>query len=205
MDFATESRRTQVLVWLIWAIACLIFIALPEQAVVSEGSVIGLPSLVGIVTHDSRNGPLFPWQPRHRWRKWAWRRYCALRQAHRRALWLAWLARLALTGASNKKTLENFACAARHISERPDPPLVVASTLLVPGYVDVEEVSKIASFIASFDPSIPYALLGFHPHFYMPDLPRTSVRHADEAEAAARAAGLTNVRIGNRHLLSRAY
>jgi len=35
----------------------------------------------------------------------------------------------------------------------------------------------------------------------MPDLPRTSVRHAEEAEAAARAAGLTNVRIGNRHLL----
>jgi len=112
---------------------------------------------------------------------------------------------LALTGVSNKRTLENFARAARHIPERPEPPLVVASTLLVPGYVDVKEVSQIASFIASFDPSIPYALLGFHPHFYMPDLPRTSVRHAEEAEAAARAAGLTNVRIGNRHLLSRAY
>ena len=106
---------------------------------------------------------------------------------------------------SNKRTLENFARAARHIPERPEPPLVVASTLLVPGYVDAKEVSEIASFIASFDPSIPYALLGFHPHFYMPDLPRTSVRHAEEAEAAARAAGLTNVRIGNRHLLSRAY
>jgi pyruvate formate lyase activating enzyme len=112
---------------------------------------------------------------------------------------------LALAGVSNKRTLENFARAARHIPERPDPPLVVASTLLVPGYVDAKEVSQIASFIASLDPSIPYALLGFHPHFYMPDLPRTSMRHADEAEAAARAAGLTNVRIGNRHLLSRAY
>ena len=99
MNLATESRRTQVLVWLIWAIACLVFMALPEQAVVSEGSVIGLPSLVGIVTHDPRNGLLFPWQPRHRWRKWAWRRYCALRQAHRRAIWAACLARLALTGA----------------------------------------------------------------------------------------------------------
>lgn len=112
---------------------------------------------------------------------------------------------LALTGVSNKRTLENFARAARHIPERLEPPLVVASTLLVPGYVDVKEVSDIASFIASFDPAIPYALLGFHPHFYMPDLPRTSVRHAEEAEAAAHAAGLINVRIGNRHLLSRAY
>jgi len=122
---------------------------------------------------------------------------------------------LALTGVSNKRTLENFARAVRYIPERPEslglrtkgpePPLVVASTLLVPGYVDVKEVARIASFIASLNPAIPYALLGFHPHFYMPDLPRTSVRHADAAEAAARAAGLTNVRIGNRHLLSRAY
>jgi hypothetical protein len=36
----------------------------------------------------------------------------------------------------------------------------------------------------------------------MRDLPRTSLAHAQAAEAAARAAGLTNVRIGNRHLLS---
>jgi len=112
---------------------------------------------------------------------------------------------LALTGVSNKRMLENFARTAKHIPERPEPPLIVASTLLVPGYVDAKEVSEIASFIASLDPTIPYALLGFHPHFYMPDLPRTSVRHADAAEAAALAAGLTNVRIGNRHLLSRAY
>ncbi len=48
---------------------------------------------------------------------------------------------------------------------------------------------------------IPYVLLGFAPNFYMPDLPCTSVRQAEEAEDAARAAGLTQVRIGNRHLL----
>ncbi|MFQ5854928.1 MAG: radical SAM protein [Anaerolineae bacterium] len=111
----------------------------------------------------------------------------------------------ALTGASNRRTLGNFARAARRFDERPEPPLVVASTLLVPGYVDAAEVGRIARFIADLNPSIPYALLGFGPHFYMPDLPRTSVRHADAAEAAARAAGLTNVRVGNRHLLSRDY
>ena len=112
---------------------------------------------------------------------------------------------LALTGVSNRRTLENFRRAARRIPERPDPPLVVASTLLVPGYVEADEVGRIARFIADNDPSIPYALLGFHPHFFVPDLPRTSVRHAEEAEAAARAAGLTRVRVGNRHLLSRDY
>jgi pyruvate formate lyase activating enzyme len=112
---------------------------------------------------------------------------------------------LALTGVTNRRTLENFRRAVRRIPERPELPLVIASTLLVPGYVDAQEVGRIARFIAEIDPAIPYALLGFHPHFFVPDLPRTSVRHAEEAEAAARAAGLHRVRIGNRHLLSRAY
>jgi pyruvate formate lyase activating enzyme len=111
----------------------------------------------------------------------------------------------ALTGASNRQTLENFARAAARFNERPTPPAVVASTLLVPGYVDVDEVGRIARFIAELNPAIPYALLGFAPHFLFPDLPRTSVRHAEEAQAAARAAGLSYVRIGNRHLLSRSY
>jgi len=110
---------------------------------------------------------------------------------------------LALTGASNRQTLDNFARAARRFEERPEPPLVVASTLLAPGYVDAPEVERIARFIAALNPRIPYALLAFAPHFSMRDLPRTSLAHAQAAEAAARAAGLTNVRIGNRHLLSR--
>jgi len=111
----------------------------------------------------------------------------------------------ALTGAGNRRTLENFARAAARFAERPEPPLVVASTLLVPGYVTPEEVGRIARFIADINPNIPYALLGFAPNFYVPDLPRTSVGHAQAAVEAARAAGLTNVRIGNRHLLSRDY
>ncbi len=111
----------------------------------------------------------------------------------------------ALTGASNARTLENFTRAARRFRERPEPPLVVASTLLVPGYVTPSEVGRIARFIAGVDQDIPYALLGFAPQFYMSDLPRTSVRHAEEAAAAARAAGLTRVRIGNRHLLGPDY
>jgi pyruvate formate lyase activating enzyme len=111
----------------------------------------------------------------------------------------------ALTGASNHRTLDNFGRVAVRFSERPTPPLIVASTLLVPGYVDATEVGRISRFIASINPAIPYALLGFAPQFLFPDLPCTSVRHAEEAEAAARAAGLSNVRIGNRHLLSRDY
>jgi pyruvate formate lyase activating enzyme len=82
---------------------------------------------------------------------------------------------------------------------------LIASTLLVPGYVDVEEVEQIARFAASLDPSIPYSLLGFHPQFHMDDLPMTSREHARRCEEAARSAGLTRVTIGNAHLLGAEY
>jgi pyruvate formate lyase activating enzyme len=110
-----------------------------------------------------------------------------------------------LTGASNKRTLENFSLAASQISTGPPTPLIIASTLLVPGYVDAQEVSSIASFIARINPDIPYSLLGFHPDFFMRDLPFTSVQHANDALDAAKQAGLRNVRLGNVHLLSQSY
>jgi pyruvate formate lyase activating enzyme len=111
----------------------------------------------------------------------------------------------ALTGISNSPVKENFKMAVQRTYEKTELPLVVASTLLVPGYIDAEQVHKIAGYIASLNPEIPYSLLGFAPQFYMNDLPFTSARHAREAESAALEAGLTNVRIGNKHLLGSDY
>jgi transposase len=99
MNYATKSKRKQILVWCIWAVAWLIFVTQPEQVVIYDGPEDGLPAIAGVAAQDRRNGPLFPWQTRQRWRKWAWRRYCALRRAHQRAVWLARGARLALRGA----------------------------------------------------------------------------------------------------------
>jgi len=107
----------------------------------------------------------------------------------------------ALCGTSNARTLENFEHLSRWIHQRPDPPLLVAATLLVPGYVDADQVGKIARFIARLSPDIPYALLAFHPDFEMMDLPITSRQQAEECLAAAKAAGLNRVRLGNIHLL----
>jgi pyruvate formate lyase activating enzyme len=108
---------------------------------------------------------------------------------------------LALTGVSNRRTLENFARVSRKYGDRPQSPLVVASTLLVPGYVESDQVAKIAQYIAALNPQIPYTLLAFAPHFRMDDLPYTLASLAHQAESAARAAGLTRVRVGNKHLL----
>jgi len=112
---------------------------------------------------------------------------------------------IALCGVSNQRTLENFKLLAEYVSRRPSLPFLVASTLLIPGYIDREEISGISAFIASLSPDIPYALLAFHPQFMMDDLPPTSKRHARECLAEAEAHGLKNVRLGNVHLLGDYY
>ena len=108
---------------------------------------------------------------------------------------------LALCGVSNSQTLKNFAALAARVGERPEVPLVCASTLLVPGYVDLEEIHGLARFIALLDPEIPYSLLGFYPQFYLDDLPITSRESAFEARKVAQEAGLKNVHLGNLNLL----
>jgi len=112
---------------------------------------------------------------------------------------------IALCGVSNKRTLENFTLLADYVKKRPSPPFLVASTLLIPGYIDKEEVSRIAAFISSLSPDIPYAILAFHPQYVMNDLPPTSRRHAQECLAEVKAQGLRNVRLGNIHLLGDYY
>ena len=106
-----------------------------------------------------------------------------------------------LTGVSNRQTLANFAALADYCKERPEPPFLVASTLLVPGYVDSVEVEAIAKFIAGLNPDIPYSLLAFYPQHFLGDLPLTSKQEALACREAALAAGLKRVRLGNIHLL----
>lgn len=108
----------------------------------------------------------------------------------------------ALTGVDNKPLFENIKRAAKRIQERPKPPLIVASTLLVPGYVDEYEVRMIARFLADIDPNIPYSLLAFHPDYLMDDLPTTSRKLAEACLKAAKEEGLVNINIGNVWLLS---
>jgi pyruvate formate lyase activating enzyme len=111
----------------------------------------------------------------------------------------------ALCGVSNQKTLENFQRLTQWIPQRPDPPFLIASTLLVPGYVDEQEVGAIARYISGLNADIPYSLLAFYPRFYLQDLPTTSRRHALRCQEAARGAGVRRVHIGNLHLLGEDY
>lgn len=125
--------------------------------------------------------------------------------------WKAWTPEVyeALTGVNGFKAIERLKVNARMVAEmakeRDDPPLLVVSTLLVPGYVDEEEVRKIAEYLAVIDSSIPYILLAFHPDNILRDLPPTSKKHAEAARREALRAGLKEVYIGNVWLLGNYY
>lgn len=109
---------------------------------------------------------------------------------------------IALCGASNKYTIKNFASVAKWYDKREcSYPFLVASTLLIPGYVDLQEIRNIAHFIASLNPHIPYSLLAFYPCFLMDDLPVTTREQAESAFNVAKGEGLENVHLGNIHLL----
>jgi pyruvate formate lyase activating enzyme len=108
----------------------------------------------------------------------------------------------ALCGALNAPTLESFKMICeKYFKRRSELPILTASTLLVPGYVDVEEVRGLASFIAEIDSRIPYTLLAFHPQYVVTDLHTTSRDLAYQCRDVAKKY-LENVRIGNIHLLS---
>ena len=84
--------------------------------------------------------------------------------------------------------------------KRREPPVLTATTLLVPHYVDAVEVEQIARFISDLNPEIPYSLLVFYPQFMMSDLPVTSRRQVEECYRAAKK-WLKRVHIGNVNLL----
>jgi len=112
----------------------------------------------------------------------------------------------ALTGVDGVyRVRENIKAVAEMSGLRDDPPLLVVSTLLVPGYVDSYEVRMIARFLADLDRETPYVLLAFHPDRLLTDLPRTSSRHAQEALFAAKEEGLKRVFLGNVWLLGEWY
>jgi len=107
----------------------------------------------------------------------------------------------ALSGVPNERAYQNFRMIAEEFyPDRPELPVLTATTLLVPHYVDELEVERIASFIADLNPEIPYSLLIFHPDFMMTDLPVTPVKQVVECYKAAKR-HLTNVHVGNLSLI----
>ena len=94
MYFATESTRTRIWVWLVWALVLFACLTTPSSFSLD---VTPAPA-AGVVLQEEEEEMLFPWRSRYRWKKWAWRHYQAWRQRYHRAQQVAGLARLALRG-----------------------------------------------------------------------------------------------------------
>jgi hypothetical protein len=113
MQFATRYPNRQILIWLMWVIVSLVFTVAPGQAGLHAGLLVSPGGLAGTLAYDQRGRWLVPWQPTVYFRKWAWRRYCALWQARRRAVWMARLARLMLAGALTMAQLVDWLTQAQ--------------------------------------------------------------------------------------------
>ncbi len=109
---------------------------------------------------------------------------------------------LALTGRDNNVVKQNIRRLHELFVARGDRghQTLGVTTLLVPYYVDENEVELIARFLSELDELIPYSLLVFHPAFKMVDLPVTPLKQVVCAFRKAKKY-LKNVSVGNLHLL----
>lgn len=66
------------------------------------------------------------------------------------------------TGRSNRPILDNFKLVSKSGIK------VMAESILIPGLVELDEIERIARFIADIDPFIPYRIDGFMPFDNVP-------------------------------------
>jgi pyruvate formate lyase activating enzyme len=109
----------------------------------------------------------------------------------------------ALCGVSKRPSFDNFKMLADNLSfKKKDYPPLMATTLLVPHYVDESEVAQIARFIKELNqPSIEYSLLLFHPQHLMKDLPLTPLDQVQRCYDTAKRELGKPPHVGNLHLL----
>lgn len=70
-------------------------------------------------------------------------------------------------------------------------------SLYIPGWVETDQIEAIAALLASVDRNIPFTILAFFPEHEMRGVPPPTLSQMLSAYRAARAAGLTHVRLGN--------
>ncbi len=94
----------------------------------------------------------------------------------------------ALTGAPAAPVLRNAEILATEAREK----IRVFRTVVIPGMTD-PEILKIAEYIASLDPEIPYRLIGFRPNFALYYHPGPGKEEMERAAQRCREAGLSDV------------
>ena len=70
-------------------------------------------------------------------------------------------------------------------------------SLLIPGWVEADQIELIAGILNEVDPELPFTILAFFPEYQLKDASPPTVSQMLEAYEKARDAGLVNVRLGN--------
>jgi pyruvate formate lyase activating enzyme len=83
------------------------------------------------------------------------------------------------TGVSNRDTLGNFDLLVASGKN------LVVDSILIPGYIDADEIERIANYVAMKDPGIPFILLPYFPSGENP-WRRPTPEEMDEAAARAK-------------------
>lgn len=84
----------------------------------------------------------------------------------------------AYTGRSNKTALENFANIAKTGKN------LHAEVVFIPELIEADEIEKVAQFVSSVDPKIPFRIDAYFP---VPECPWRAATNAEVEEAADRA------------------
>lgn len=145
MDSTTKTRWMHALLWLFWFVLLLTIMVSRASPRFDAPTVAAL-----IVTHDPQAGPLFPWQPHSRWRKWAWLHYQAARRTYQRVVWAARLARLIRGGTLTMATVVDWLTRAQLRRQLGALPVLYA----------VLEVLQVRSIINRYCPSAAEVDLG---------------------------------------------
>ncbi len=76
-------------------------------------------------------------------------------------------------------------------------------TLYIPGWVEVDQIRRIAELVAEVDREIPFTILAFFPEFKLRNIRGPNLWEMVSAFMAAREAGLKKVKLGNVEVFAR--
>lgn len=76
-------------------------------------------------------------------------------------------------------------------------------TLYIPGWVEVDQIRRIAELVAEVDKEIPFTILAFFPEFKLRNIRAPSLWEMVSAYRAAKEAGLEKVKLGNISVFAR--
>jgi len=96
-----------------------------------------------------------------------------------------------LTGCSNERILR----LPQEIRKRGF--VLEVLSLFIPGWVEGDQIEKIARILVDMDSQIPYTILAFFPEYQLKDVPSPSLKQMLGAYERVKSLGLMNVRLGN--------